>query len=281
MPIPGREPATGHAIDRYHQLNEDELSRLAMEAAPAELELVLHHPRLTEQHVLFALRNPSVTPRLLERIGMDRRWVKSYDVKHHLVQHPRCPRHVALRYVKFLYLAHLLRLLDDHKVVPGLKRHAEALLRDRLPQITLGERLSMAKSGGRGVIRVVRMDTDPRVLRELLQNPRLTTADVVGLVELARTPSAVLQALAVHRRWSAEYGVKLALARGAHVPVGLALGSLSSLLRRDLVELTRAPSSRPVVKAAAARVLEARAAAGRPAGPEPGAPVEPPGLPPS
>lgn len=259
--------------ERFHQLGEDELTTLTLTANGQELELLLHHPRLTEGHVLAMIRNKNVTVNVLRDIGSSRRWPKSYDVKHALTVHPRAPRHIALRFVKFLYLAHLTRLLDDHQVPPGLKRHAESLLGQRLPQVTLGERLTMAKTGGRGVIKVLRGEREPRVLAALLRNPRTTTRDVVEIVAGARTPPAAFAEIPTLERWSSNYDVKLALARSPRAPVGIVLGTLTSLRTPDLEELRTADGMRRLVRLTIERVLEERRPSDPPGGPSrPGPP---------
>ncbi|MFN7973457.1 MAG: hypothetical protein U0166_14100 [Acidobacteriota bacterium] len=196
-----------------HRLDEDELSNLVMQATAAELELLLVHPRVNEKHAALAIANKSVSAQTLQRIGDDRRFTRGYEVKRALVEHPRTPRHLAIRFVKFLYLADLLRLLDSHQIAPGLKRFAESTLVSRMPQITLGERLTMAKGGGRGVVKVLKAEQDEIVLRALLQNPKLTSSDVVHLIESGRTPPSLLEDIGTSARWKVEYAVRFALAR--------------------------------------------------------------------
>lgn len=246
-------------VDRFHELSEDELSFHIQLAGPTELDLLLHHPKVTEKQVLLVLRNKHVTPKMLAHIASDRRFTASYAVRHHLVLNPRTPRHVAVRFVKFLYLAHLVKLLDDHQVMPGVRRHGEALLLQRLPQITLGERITMARTGGRGVIQALRTETEMRVVGPLLENPRTTTADVVTMMGAARAPIPLFEEIAGSRRWSRIYQVRLALAKNARVPRGLALGSLSSLLSKDLRDIEGSETVARLVRLAARRVLDARA----------------------
>lgn len=263
VPSPSRRrlptlPSGSDLASRFHRLDEDELSNLVMQATAAELELLLVHPRVNEKHAALAIANKSVSAQTLQRIGDDRRFTRGYEVKRALVEHPRTPRHLAIRFVKFLYLADLLRLLDSHQIAPGLKRFAESTLVSRMPQITLGERLTMAKGGGRGVVKVLKAEQDEIVLRALLQNPKLTSSDVVHLIESGRTPPSLLEDIGTSARWKVEYAVRFALARNPRTSRAIALGIVSSLLKRDLKELVRSESVPKVVRLAAERVLQSR-----------------------
>ena len=251
-------PRRDDLLDDYHKLSGDELSDRIMQAGAAELEVLLRHPRIAEKQIVLALANPRLPAALIREIGDDRRWTKSYDVKHALVRHRRTPRHIAVRYVKFLYLAHLTGLLDDHAVVPGVKRVAATLLAQRMPQVTLGERLTMARCGGRGVIASLLSDETPEVQQALLQNPKLSSRDVVSLLDSSESSPRLFHEVFQSRRWSREYRVRTALARNPRCPRSIALGVLSGLMRQDLRSLVSEEETPRLIRLAAEKVLSAR-----------------------
>jgi len=269
-PAKPRPTASGHKprqksglLSRFSDLTADDLSARIPTAGPAELELLISHPKATEAQAQLVLKNRHAGRGVLRLIGDDSRFSRNYDVKRGLVEHPTTPRHIAIRNLKFLYLRHLVDLLGNPMTIPGLRRHAENLLKNRLPGISLGERVSIARTGGRSVIKILADEREPMVLAALLTNPKSTEEDVVKLISNGSCPVETLEAIATKRRFRNRYQVRLAFATHGHVPLSLALGTLSGLLDRDLRLLARDESCRALLRHAAARVMEERRASPR------------------
>ena len=71
-------------------------------------------------------------------------------------------------------------------------------------------------------------------------------------------PPVLLESAARSRRWAESYNVRLELVLQPRTPLALALGQLTSLVRRDLVRVSKARALRPLVRAAALRALDGR-----------------------
>lgn len=97
-----------------------------------------------------------------------------------------------------------------------------------------GERTTLARARDRLVLDRVAHDRDPRVIRVLLDNPRLTERDVVRVAALRPTTPAILELIAGHPRWASRYAVRKALAFNPATPPELARHLLPTLLRQDL-----------------------------------------------
>jgi hypothetical protein len=142
------------------------------------------------------------------------------------------------------------------RVAAAVRLRAEALLKDQLPDLRLGERITLAKIATPPVLLPLLADQDPKVLEAGLINTRLREEDLLMLVR-AETPSRpLLEALTASSRWSDRYALRLAIALQPKAPRALALAQLSALVPRDLRRVAEAPGVSPLVQAAAARVAE-------------------------
>jgi hypothetical protein len=100
-------------------------------------------------------------------------------------------------------------------------------------------------------------DPDPRVVQTILENPRLTEADVVKLAASRRANPEILETVAQDTRWVARYPVKLALASNPTTPTRIVLGLIPYLMKQDLRTLsTRA--NRGAIRDKAAAFLARR-----------------------
>jgi hypothetical protein len=105
------------------------------------------------------------------------------------------------------------------------------------PTEPIGFRISLARRPISGLIERLLFDPDPRVVQTVLENPRLTEAEVVKLAATRRATPEVLEAIAEDDRWIARYPVKVALANNPAAPSRLVLRILPHLMQQDLREL--------------------------------------------
>lgn len=215
---------------------EPELHRRLREAGSEELAaLVEEHAReLTPPAVLHALRNPYCTAEVVEKIAGETRLLSFYEVRHEIARHPRTPEVVALRFVPGLYWRDLAEIGLDIRLRPVVRRAAEQHLLTRLPQMALGEKMTLARRASPGVLAHLRHDPSPRVIVALLDNPRLTEGTLAPLVASAATPPAVLELIASDRRWGVRYPLKVALSRNPATPLDTAWRILGTLRKSDL-----------------------------------------------
>jgi hypothetical protein len=126
------------------------------------------------------------------------------------------------------------------------------------PREPVGYRVALARQPVSRLIDRLLFDPDPRVLRTLLANPRLTEADVVKLAASRRASAEALVTIASDDRWIPRYSVKLALVGNPRSPVRVVVGLLPFLLQRDLQDLALAGSHPEVRDRAAALLTERR-----------------------
>src|SRR5205807_1480520 len=80
---------------------------------------------------------------VLEEIARRKALLKSYRVNRALAFHPRTPRLVSLRLLRDLYLMDLVQVAILPGVSAELKRNAEEQLIARLPQLPLGQKITL------------------------------------------------------------------------------------------------------------------------------------------
>src|SRR6185436_19273426 len=159
-----------------------------------------------------------------------------------------------------LFWRDLAEVARASRLVAAVRLRAEALLIERLPELRLGDRITLARLATPAVLRALLLGGEARVTRAALLNPRLRESDLVEALQKDSVPVALIREAADSRRWQECYGVRLALALQARTPLGVALAQLTSLLPRDLVRISETPGLVPLVQLSALRVARGPAA---------------------
>ncbi len=124
--------------------------------------------------------------------------------------------------------------------------------------LTLGERRALARRPSRAAFDKLLRDPHPMVVKNLLQNPRLTEDDVI--VMAARRPAypEVIGEVARHPIWSQRARVRMAIVQNPGSPAEIAVLMVGLLLRPELHQVVAAADLPAIVRAAAADLLERR-----------------------
>ncbi len=231
---PGRRPAGTDTEVRGRTATAGQLRALLPDAPAGFLTDALDNPALVPDHVVLLLQNRAASPAALVKIARRTEWTRLYDVKRGLVGHPSTPPTVARLFVHHLYWRDLADVAADLRVHPTVRRRAEDLLEVRLGQLTLGERIALARRAVRGLVGPLAELGEPAVLSALLGNPRLVEGNVVAMARSAETPGEILDALVDDLRWGARLAVRKALLRNPRTPIHAALRILDRLSRQDL-----------------------------------------------
>jgi hypothetical protein len=224
-------------LERARAASGEELAGLIYHPNPAVLLALLKNPAFDESTLSLLLARKDLPAEVLEEIGTRKTLLKSYAVKRALLFHPRAPRLVCLRLLRDLYLMDLVQLALSPAVSPELKRHAEEQVLARLPQLSLGQKITLARRGPARIAGALLGEGHAQVLAVALDNPYLTEAQVLKVLAREKVPLPVVQALATHRRWSHEYNVRLAVVRNPSAPLATVLAFLPELTVNDLREL--------------------------------------------
>ena len=223
--------------ERARTATGEELAALLHHHSPDVLFALLDNPALDETQLCLLLDRKDLPAEILEEVARRKPLLKNYRVKRALAFHPRTPRLASLRLVRELYLMDLVQLT----LLPGtsaeLKRIAEEQLVARLPQLPLGQKITLARRGTARVAGALLAEGHAHVLAIALDNPGLTEAQVLKALSRERLPVGVVPAIAQHRKWSHTYNVRLALVRHPSSTLSTILAYLPELTVSDLREL--------------------------------------------
>jgi len=223
--------------ERARVVSGEDLNGFIYHPAPAVLTALLDNPALDETKLTLLLARKDLPSEVLGEIGARKTLLKSYAVKKALLFHPRTPRLVGLRLLKDLYLMDLVQFALSPAVPAELKRYAEEQVVAKLPQLPLGQKITLARRGPGRVAGALVLDGHAQVMPIALDNPFLTEAHVLKALAREKVPVAVVQELAKHRKWSQTYNVRLALVRNPSAPISVVLNFLPELTVSDLREL--------------------------------------------
>jgi hypothetical protein len=231
----------------------DALYAELMRARPEALAALLP-PADGDPTLLMAVLRRPVPARFLELVAGTPPWSRDPRLLAAVVLNPRVPRALAQQLLPSLHWRDLADVAVSPRVDAAARVRAETILREQLPDLRLGDRVTLGRLATPPVLGPLLLDAEPRGVEAALQNPRLREEDLLLAVRAAAPPRALLEAITVSSRWREAYAVRLALVLQPRTPLALALGQLSALLPRDLERVAATDGLAPLVCAAALRV---------------------------
>ncbi len=199
---------------------------------------------LTEDAALAWLQHRDCSAEEIENITSHSDLMKSRKVRLAVAAHLNTPRRLALRLLREFFTFDLVRFALLPTGAPDLKRIADELLIGRLPSITFGERISLARRCSVTVASALLADKEQRVWQAALENPRMTESGVVRALQKSQATVAFVEAVCRHAKWSVRPEVRMALLRSPHTPLARALEfarSLPAAHVRDLLHNSPLP----------------------------------------
>lgn len=230
-------PETGRDSQRAATATGEELAALLHHPSPAVLVALLDNPALDETQLCILLERKDLPAEILEAVGGRKSMLKSYRVKRALAFHARTPRIIGLRLLRDLYLMDLVQLTLSPAVNAELKRNAEDQVLARLPQLPLGQKITLARRGPARVAGALLAEGHAQILPVVLDNSNLTEAQILRALSREKISPVVPQSIAGHRKWAHAYNVRLALLRNPSSSLSTILAFLPELTVSDLREL--------------------------------------------
>jgi hypothetical protein len=223
--------------DRHSNDDENPRAEELTSSNPDDLTKLLAQSTLDESHLLHFLERKELPGSVLEEVGRHRDWLRSYRVRRALAFHPRVPRTLALRLLRDLHLVDLVKLSLAPVVVADVRHLAEDQILSRLGQVSLGEKIALAKRASARVLAALVAEGVPRLYAPALRNPRLTEAQALRLLANERLHERVITAIGTHPRWETLPNIRLALLRHPQTPQELAVEMLPRVTLADLKSL--------------------------------------------
>jgi len=130
-------------------------------------------------------------------------------------------------------------------VPAGVRLRAEALVREVVRDLRLGDKITLARLATASVLPLLLVDEEPRVVEAALQNPRLREEDLVTVLRRDDAPKILLETCAASSRWSLNYATRLALVLQPRTPLAVALGRMA-LARRAAERAEQEQPQQPI-----------------------------------
>jgi hypothetical protein len=226
----------------------DDLQSLIHESDEETLLAVLENPHIEEPHISQMLERLDLSANVLTAIAEKGKWTASEGVRLRLARHPRTPRRFAMALLRRLYLFDLVRVSLLPSTPAEIRRVAEELMITRVPQLPVGQKLTLARRGPARVVGALLAEGHPQAIKLALANAFLTESQILKVLAKPGIPERVVAAIAQHPRWAVQYNVRVALVRNQHTPIPVILAFLPNLTLRDLKDLATLEGLSPHVR---------------------------------
>jgi hypothetical protein len=107
---------------------------------------LIGHPDIDESHLFRLLRKRELSSSAIEALARHDRWGRRHVVRTAVVNHPKTPRTLALRLLSLLFWMEQLRVATNMRLAMSLRMAAENRLKQRLPELQIGEKISLART---------------------------------------------------------------------------------------------------------------------------------------
>jgi hypothetical protein len=215
----------------------DGLQSLIHETDEETLLALLENPHIEEPHISQMLERLDLSANVLTAIAEKGKWTASEAVRLRLARHPRTPRRLAMALLRRLYLFDLVRVSLLPSTPAEIRRVAEELILTRVPQLPVGQKLTLARRGPARVVGALLAEGQPQAIKLALANAFLTESQILKVLAKPGVPERAVAAISQHPRWSVQYNVRVALVRNQHTPIPAILAFLPNLTLRDLKDL--------------------------------------------
>ena len=223
--------------DELRGVSGEEFVRLIHETSPDQLLPALENPSLNEQLLCLLLQRKDLPSDFLQEVLVRRHFLKSYRVKKALAFHPHTPRTEGFRLLRELYLMDLVQFAISPGVLPDMKIKAEEQVIAKLPQLPLGQKITLARKAPARIAGALLAEGNAPVVKAALANPNLTEAQVLRVLSRGKIPATVVQFIAQDAKWGHIYNVRIALIRQPATTLTTILAFLPEVTVSDLREL--------------------------------------------
>jgi hypothetical protein len=214
---------------------------------------------LTAEMAVLLLRRVVQARGEIELLLKKKEFHNHYDFRLEVARHPHSPAVAAVMFLRTLYWRDQFDIAKDARAAPLIRRTAIFQLQERIPEMTLGERISLGRVAIIELIPALMKLREEQVLLSLLDNPRMRESDVVRLIADAASPATLIARVARHVRWSGSQRIRQLLARDPRLQTQAALRMMSGMPESELDKLAGHPETSTLRVAAAQRLSQRKA----------------------
>jgi hypothetical protein len=228
---------------RHHaakkQIHSADLERLILSNDEDDLIAAAGNHALNEDLALTLVRRRDLPRKALEALSHNHAAIKSRQVMAAVATHQHTPRYVALPLLRHLFTFELMGIALQPGVAADVKQLADQLLIDKLPTISEGERLSLAKRGSHAVAAALLDDPVARIIEAALENPRMTEAPIVRALVKEDCSQILSLTVSHHDSWPLRPDIRRAALRNPYTPFSQAIRFAESFRKTELEDLMR------------------------------------------
>jgi hypothetical protein len=149
--------------------------------------------------------------------------------------------------------------IADEAIADGEEVSAERLTTMQfIARLNVKQRVQLALKGNREARSILMRDASKMVVVGVLNNPRITEAEVETIASMKSVPEEALRVIGLNRAWVRSYPIIHHLVRNPRTPVATSLPLLNRLFPKDLKGLTGNRNVPEVIRKTAQRLLQAR-----------------------
>jgi hypothetical protein len=251
-------PEYKSALGLARSASAEELKLLVREGSEEMLLAMLENPNIKELHMTMLLDRLDLPANVLSAVAAQSKWMSMQEVRLRVASHPCTPKRIALASVRQLYLFELVRVSLLPSAPADIKRIAEESIIARIPQLPVGQKLTLARRGPSRVAGAMLAEGHAQAVKLALNNAFLAESQILKVLANPRVPDRVVVAISQHPRWASQYNVRMALVRNRHIPAPSVLAFLPHLTMRDLQEIVASQDLAPHLKEYIERELRSR-----------------------
>lgn len=197
--------------------------------------------KLTENDILCILKNKNIDLEIVKLILSHKPFLVSYEVKKALLFLKITPHTDGLKLLPHMFWMDLMLISTTMSVHPVIRRSAEKKLLEKMPEMGLGEKITLARRGSVNIIHYLSKEKNPKIIEAILQNRFATEEIVLSIAGNPNTPSEILGVLNYNPRWRNRLNIKKALILNPNFPAFLACHLLKNMNKAILEEFALSP----------------------------------------
>lgn len=212
--------------------------------------------KLSENEILAILRNKNIDLEIVKTILSHKPFLISYEVKKTILLLRLTPYTEGLKLLPHMYWMDLMLISTTMSVHPLIRRSAEKKLLEKIPEMQLGEKITLARRGSYNTILYLSKEKEPKIIEALLQNRFTTEEIVVSIAGNQNCSSEILGLINYNAKWRNRLNIKKALILNPNFPPFLACHLLKGMSKTNLEEFSTNPYISEMVRNYCKKLLE-------------------------
>lgn len=128
----------------------------------------------------------------------------------------------------------------------------------RIMQMTVPEKIQLCVKANKEERAILIRDSNKLVAGTVLKSPKINDQEIETIANMRNVSEDVLRQIAINKNWTRSYSIAHSLVRNPKTPVGLTLGFLNRLNKRDIKNLAGDKNISDALRKMAKRVIDQR-----------------------